>query len=170
MNTSIKKYGTGSIYFDGTGDNLQIPSSPTFAMGGGDWTVEMWLYPNNVSSLQALLSFGSGTWRFFLNSSGLWFLNSAASIVQTSQSIISTGQWYHVAVCKNGSSVRIFLNGTQVGGTGTDTNNYASAIAYIGSEAAGSYLNGYIDDLRVTKGVARYTANFTAPTASFGTK
>jgi hypothetical protein len=170
VNTSIKKYGTGSIYFDGTGDNLQIPSSPTFAMGGGDWTVEMWLYPNNVSSLQALLSFGSGTWRFFLNSSGLWFLNSAASIVQTSQSIISTGQWYHVAVCKNGSSVRIFLNGTQVGGTGTDTNNYASAIAYIGSEVAGSYLNGYIDDLRVTKGVARYTANFTAPTASFGTK
>ena len=167
ISTTPSKFGGSSMYFDGNGDYLQLPSSPVFAMGGGNWTVEMWLYPNSVATLQALLSFGSTAWRFFLNNSGLWFLNSSTSIVQTAQSIVSTGQWYHVAVCKAGSSVRIFLNGTQVGGTGTDNNTYAAAIAYIGSESTGSYLNGYIDDLRITKGVARYTANFNVPTIGF---
>ncbi len=151
ISTTQSKFGGSSIAFDGTGDYLQLPSSQTFAMGGGDWTVEMWLYPNSIASLQGLLSFGSSAWRFFLNNSGLWFLNGSGSIIQTGQSIIATGQWYHVAVCKSGSSVRIFLNGSQVGSTGTDSNTYAAATAYIGSEAAGSYLNGYIDDLRVTR-------------------
>jgi len=167
ISTTQSKFGGSSISCDGNGDYLQLPSSPVFAMGGGNWTVEMWLYPNSVATLQGLLSFGSTAWRFFLNNSGLWFLNGASSIIQTAQSIVSTGQWYHVAVCKAGSSVRIFLNGTQVGGTGTDNNTYAAAIAYIGSESTGSYLNGYIDDLRVTKGVARYTANFNVPTIGF---
>jgi hypothetical protein len=165
ISTVQSKYGGSSMVFNGTNSNLQLPSTPTFAMGGGDWTVEMWLYPNNVATLQGLLSFGVGAWRFFLNNSGLWFLNGASSIVQTAQSIVTTGQWYHVAVCRSGSSVRIFLNGTQIGSTGTDTSTYAAGIAYVGSEAAGSYLNGYIDDLRVTRGIARYTTTFTPPTS-----
>lgn len=165
ISTVQSKWGGSSMVFNGTNSNLQLPSTPTFAMGGGDWTVEMWLYPNNVATLQGLLSFGVGAWRFFLNNSGLWFLNGASSIVQTAQSIVTTGQWYHVAVCRSGSSVRIFLNGTQIGSTGTDTSTYAAGIAYVGSEAAGSYLNGYIDDLRVTRGIARYTTTFTPPTS-----
>jgi hypothetical protein len=168
ISTTQSKFGGSSMYFDGNGDYLQLPSRQTFAMGSGNWTVEMWLYPNSVASLQGLLSFGSGSWRLFQNSQTVWFLNGAGSIAQTGN-VFSTGQWYHIAVVKNGTTITIYVNGVS-SATGTDSNTYAAATAYIGSEAAGSYLNGFIDDLRVTRGFARYTANFTAPTAAFPTQ
>lgn len=85
----------------------------------------------------------------------------------------ATNTWYHVAVSRQGTSLRAFIDGTQLGTTQTNSVNYVrvnSDPLYIGQYFAGSanrYLNGYIDDLRITKGLARYTANFTPPTAPF---
>jgi hypothetical protein len=169
ISTAQSRFGGSSISFNGTNSYLQLPSNQTFSMGSSDWTVEMWLYPNNVSNLQGLLSFGSNSWRLFLSASGLWYLSGSSSVIQTSQSIISTGQWYHIAICRSGlatGNIKMFLNGSQVGAAGSDNTNYAAATAFIGSEGAGSYLNGFIDDLRVTRGFARYTANFVPPTSA----
>ena len=82
---------------------------------------------------------------------------------------MSTGQWYHIAVCRASGSTRMFVNGTQVGSTYVDTTTYLQTPVFIGSSYLGTteLLNGYIDDMRVTKGLARYTANFTPPTTAF---
>jgi hypothetical protein len=168
ISTAVSKFGGSSMYFDGTGDNLSIPSSPLLAMGSGNWTFETWLYANSVSSLQALLTFGSSAWRIFLNSSGIWFLSGSTSILDTGQSVIATGQWYHIALVKNGTgtgAVKCYINGVASSVTGTDSNTYAAAVAQIGAEGTGAYLNGYLQDMRVTRGVARYTGNFTPPTS-----
>ncbi len=90
---------------------------------------------------------------------------------------MSPSTWYHIAVCRASGSTKMFINGTQTGSTYTDANNYGtSAPLGIGTYwSAGSpvttlTLNGYIDDLRITKGYARYTSNFTPPTTTFKIK
>lgn len=96
-------------------------------------------------------------------------------IGSVSASVVNINTWYHVAVSRAAGSTRLFVNGVQSGSTYVDSNNYgASAPLGIGTYyAAGSpwttqTLNGYMQDLRITRGVARYTANFTPPTARLG--
>jgi hypothetical protein len=134
-------------------------------MGAGNWTVEMWMYPNTVSGLKGLLSFGAGAWRLFQNGAGFWFLNGGGGVL-ISSSNLTAGRWYHVALVKAGTGTNqtsLYLDGVLIA-SGTDANTYAPAIAYVGSEGAGSYFDGYLDDLRVTK-AARYLGNFTPPTS-----
>jgi hypothetical protein len=172
VSTSVKKYGAASMVFDGSGDYLKtLNNGATLTLGTGDFTVEFWLYANTVAtSYQGLID-----WRpsdtstypaIFLNTSAvIWGKFGGAMITS---SAISATTWYHVAVCRSGSSTKMFINGTQSGSTYTDTNNYLSnTTILVGSTFANEYFNGYIDDLRITKGVARYTANFTAPTTAF---
>jgi hypothetical protein len=73
--------------------------------------------------------------------------------------------WYHIAVSRSGTSTKMFVNGTQVGSTWTDTTNYIAAPLYLGARYDGAIpFHGYIDDVRISKGIARYTTTFTAPT------
>jgi hypothetical protein len=85
---------------------------------------------------------------------------------------VTTNVWYHVALSRSGTSTKLFLNGTQIGSTFTDTTSYLNGTnrPFIGRSGFHTvdpfYLSGYINDLRITK-YARYTANFTPPTAAF---
>jgi hypothetical protein len=166
ISTTQSKFGGGSMYFDGSGDNLTIASTQNLAFGTAPYTIEMWMYTNSVASLHAL--FTMGNFRFFQNTVGFWFLNGGSSIINLGSGA-SAGQWLHVALVRTGTGTNqttLYVNGTSIG-TGTDSQNWPAAIAYIGSEGASNYFNGYLDDFRITKGYARYTANFTAPTAAF---
>jgi hypothetical protein len=81
-----------------------------------------------------------------------------------------TGQWVHIALVRVGTTVTLYKNG--VGGTtATSSQNFISQNVFVGADdSAGSgTLNGYINDVRITNGVARYTSNFTPPTAAFPT-
>jgi hypothetical protein len=81
---------------------------------------------------------------------------------------ITLNTWTHVAWTRSGSSNRLFINGTQVGSTTTDATNYTSTASFIGASQSGTLpFAGYIDDLRITKGYARYTSNFTPPSSAF---
>jgi hypothetical protein len=85
---------------------------------------------------------------------------------------ITTGVWNHIAIVRNGSTITAYRNGTAYATTiniGTSPIAYAGGLFRIGVDGS-NFTNGYIDDLRITKGVARYTANFTAPTAAFADK
>jgi hypothetical protein len=84
-------------------------------------------------------------------------------------STFSTGTWYHIAQTRESSVSRFFVNGTKTSGNLTDTTNYDSQTYHIGGRYAvgGNSTNGYIDELRITKGKARYTSNFTVPTEEF---
>ena len=179
ISTAQSKFGGASIAFDGTGDYLTLPSGTAFQFGTGDFTVEMWVYFSNAASNQIYLldarnASQTTAWAFFRNDNiNPSFSNKLAwftgSVVLTGPLLTTANTWTHLAVAKQGTSFRFFVNGV-LSDTATDTTDYSVAptLSYIASRfSASDQLNGYIDDLRITKGVARYTGNFTPPASPF---
>jgi hypothetical protein len=172
--TAVIKYGSSSMYFDGTGDYVTEPTNVNFGYGTGDFTIEFWLYLNalGIQTIFSNLSADASVNPHIYYSSGLlYFTNSANRITG---STLSTATWYHIAVCRASSSTKMFINGTQSGSTYADTNNYGTTAPLgigtywvSGTPSSANTLNGYITDLRITKGIARYTTTFTPPTAPF---
>jgi hypothetical protein len=176
ISTSVKKFGTGSLAFDGTGDRLVGPPTYLYDLAG-DFTIECWLNLNSTSGTYiGIASYADSSgwygWQLIKYNTYIQFqfLSASAGVgTVTSSSTVTTGVWYHIAVVRSGSTITLYINGTSQG-TSTSTASYSSANSFIrvGEERTlGGQLNGYIDDLRITKGYARYTANFTAPTAAF---
>jgi len=174
ISTSVKKFGTGSLAFDGTGDNLLIPDTVNLDFGTGNMTIEFWLYRNNTTDDMAVIDARSGAstgWLIYLGSGNkiIWFVSAG---VITGSTTIGSGSWYHIAITKSGTTHRLFVNGVQ-DGTATNSTSADAGIVSIGSKSPGASsssivnLNGYIDDLRITKGIARYTANFTPQTSQW---
>jgi hypothetical protein len=174
--------------FDGTGDYLRFPTSNFFNPYQGEYTVEMWIYPTSISSggsdssrygtllnQQALGS--SIQWGLGFNSSGqlvytYWNGSATQQITHTTETI-SINTWVHVGFTYTSSGTALFVNGVfkaATAMTGTPATSTTEPM-FIGIEGrtGGSelYYQGFIDDLRITKGVARYTANFSVPTEAF---
>jgi hypothetical protein len=172
VSTSVTKFGTGSMSFDGTGDWLTAPDSVNLQLGTENFTIEGWVYLNAIGSARGFVSKGTSTTGWSLGATLLnqvVFNFASSSITSTGVLLIST--WYFVTVVREGTGsnqTKIYINGTN-DGTGTVSTNFNQTnILYVGANrVGGEALNGYIDDLRITKGVARYTANFTPPTAAF---
>ena len=170
IDTTTKKYGTGSMKFDGTGDGLFIPSTQDLTFGTGDFTIECWFNTNTTSATSNIYDPRTTANQvvpvIYRNGTSLaYFVNGSNRITGGT---ITTGTWYHIAVSKESGSTKMFLDGTQIGSTYTDANNYIQTAVYIGRNwAASGVWNGYIDDLRITKGVARYTTTFTPPDKAF---
>ena len=167
--TAVKKFGTASLALDGTGDYISLASQPDFAFGTGNFTVEGWFYRTNAA-IATLIDFRpiSGTTpnqQLNLSSTGVlrYAVNSVTVITGSS---LTLNTWVHVAISRDGSSTKLFVNGTQSGSTYTDTNNYSVNYSLtIGATNLGvTGYAGYIDDIRVSKGVARYTTTFLVPT------
>jgi hypothetical protein len=175
----IKKYGNSSLSFDGTGDYLSLSNNfaPFLNWYSGNFTLEYWIYANaftqggnnesvvignmNPTTSSNYWSFGpitGGTVRFY------YWRGSQQSFTTTTA--LATGQWYHLAFVNNGGALAIYINGVSsatasiVGSpvSGTD-------IPFTIGSTNNAALNGYLDDVRITRGVARYTANFTPPTS-----
>ena len=174
ISTSVKKYGIGSMAFDGSGDWLASTAiTDLYAFGTGAFTIEFWLYLNTTTGTQIVYdcrpSGTNGTQPIiFIDAGVVKFQHS--TVVRITGATLSTGTWYHIALARSGTDTKLFVNGTQSGSTYTsDSTSYSCGAGrpIIGTDAAGvgsNNLNAYLDDLRVTKGVARYTATFTPPT------
>lgn len=181
ISTSVKKYGTGSIALDGTGDYLNCanPSSVIHQLGTGDFTVEFWAYLTNSGNdngpiFDTRSSSGNGLLIRQGNGAG-GIANRIDAVINASATAssgtISFNTWFHLAVVRSSGTLKVYYNGT--GGTGvTATGNITGTNAYIGAffDSLSINIAGYFDDFRVTKGVARYTSNFTAPTVAFADK
>jgi hypothetical protein len=176
ISTTQSKFGGSSMYFDGTGDYLvsNAATNNLYAFGTGDFTLEMWVYFNSVAS-GSLFEFRPASTNgayplIYFSSSGVltYYANSNPQINSSS---VSTGQWYHIALCRYGTSTKMFLNGIQTGSTYTDSSNYLcranGPLIGVTSSLSSDFLNGYVNDFRITKGIARYTSNFTPPTTAF---
>lgn len=169
ISTAQSKFGGSSLYFDGTGDYVTpTADSSNFAFGTGDFTIEMWIRPTAFSADRSLIDFrpsGQNGAYVLINMS-----NSANGdpYVLVNSSIVITGTgftadtWVHIALCRSGTSTKFFIGGTQAGATWTDTTNYLSTA---NRPIIGKAFAGYMDEIRISKGVARYTSNFTPPTA-----
>jgi hypothetical protein len=173
VSTVQKKFGLGSLALDGTGDYVTINSNVDFAYGTGDFTIEMWVY--RVGSVVQILfdqrTSSATTYApvLFINvNSQLSYTDGEGATKIVGTTTIAANTWSHVTVAKAGTSTKIFLNGVQEGTTYTDTRTYIQTPVRIGArwDNTGGF-NGYIDEVRVTKGLARYTANFTPSTEAF---
>jgi len=173
--TTNKQYGASSAYFDGVSDYLSIPASVDFVFGTGDFTVEC--YVNHVAASGGSVVndkhiFGS----FGLNPDMVFALDFSAlkpilwdgTTQHTGSSGVPANTWAHVAWCRLSGVLYIFINGSPVysGACAVDFNSQATI--YIGSMQTDNtrHFSGFIDDMRVTKGAARYSAAF-APPAQF---
>jgi hypothetical protein len=189
ISTAISaKWGSGSMAFDGTGDYLSMPNNDLVRLGGGDFTIEFWanttsfgaqtytpicgIWDTNVptasiASYYVSLNAYNTTYKL-----GFSYFVSSATDVAFGTATNSTGSWDHYAVVRSGNLLYGFKNGTLLNSGGTAITgtiaNAASTDFRIGGIKNGNVYNGYIQDLRITK-YARYTANFTAPTAAFPT-
>jgi hypothetical protein len=174
ISTAQSKWGGASIAFDGAGDWLLGPDNTNLQLGSGDFTIEGWVYLNATGVAYGLASKGAASTGWSVNvTSGNKLQFSYTATALTGATSLASGTWYHFAVVRNGSgtgNLRVYLNGTaDATSAGAVTDNFNQTnVLYTGADrVGGSALNGYIDDIRITKGVARYTANFTAPTAAF---
>jgi len=173
VSTSVKKYGTGSLSFNGSTDYLKTFSSTVIQLNN-NFTIECWVYFNSISSAQPIIAYGtSGSGSnllFSLNTSlGLrwYFAGGTVDINQGSTSGWSSSTWYHIAAVRNGSTLTLYRNGISIA-SGTSTQVYGQNVTLEigGSPGDSVFLNGYIDDFRITNGYARYTSNFTPPTSA----
>ena len=173
--TTQRKFNTSdSFYFNGSNSYLQVSNIDT-VFGTGDWTIETWVYMTSVTGSRNIYD-GRGSANqaiptiYVSNGTLYYYVNQSSRIDGGS---LSADTWYHIAVARTGTSTKLFVNGTQVGSTYSDSANYTrdslARSAYWGNYAGnlgGDYI-GYMQNMRITKGLARYTANFTAPTAGF---
>ena len=171
--SKLTKITDGAVSFDGSGDNLTIPWSTDFELGTGDFTIEYYGYSKNngtaitwgadINNRFDLGSITTGTVRFFCRSSSSTFINIEADV--------ATDKWAHIAAVREGTTFRLYVDGKlEASGTASNTMpNDSSNTLDIGrrryaSTGANPY-KGFISNVRVIKGTALYTSNFTPSTA-----
>ena len=167
LSTSQVKFGTASLYFDGANDYVEGPSSADWALVDTDYCVEFWIYPVG-SQLTASGIIGTytgwnsyaGKWQIIMTGSTLYAMTSGGSYGISATLTAST--WSHVAWVRAGTTASLYVNG--ISQASTSANNYTN-YAPIRLGTAFNVFSGYLDDIRITKGVARYTSNFTPPGA-----
>jgi len=188
--TTPEKFGTASGAFDGSGDALSVTASPDFDFGTNNFTIEWWWNSNSSTSRQWFFHTATDYW-LGVDYQATAGLGMWASSNGTSWNLLnadpggngitnvkpSTGIWHHLAYVRNGSTFTLFVDGAvakSVTGISSAIVSRASQAKVIGpwaaSGSAGPYaysVSGYMDDFRITNGVARYTGPFTPPTQAF---
>jgi len=172
ISTAESKWGTGALRTTRSTGALTLPSTALLELTG-DFTIEFWVYA--VQDRGRLLGFSAANSRFEINQNSTaetganaykaYVYNAGVELFDNVSFGFANQVWHHVALTRSGTSLRLFGGGTLYAtreNSGTFTVN-----GIAGQSSSFIYFDGYIDDLRITKGVARYTANFTPPTAPF---
>ena len=177
VSNTRSKFADTSIYFDGNGDSLKVQlANSGINFGTTDFTIEFWLNINSFNGVNSAFIYeqriaaGTVAPSISASSSNTIFMNAGSTVI--TGSALSTNTWYHIAASRYSGNTKLFINGTQSGSTYADTNNYVFQPILLGSNfnySSGNFLNGYIEDLRITN-YARYSNNFTAPGGSFFTR
>ena len=179
IDTAQAKFGSGSILLDGTGDSVSVVALANLAPLTGQFTVEAWVRFNVVKTNQSIISVWasalSGTsWAFVCSPTSLAFTYYDSGNTQRPTSGAwspVTGQWYHLAADRDASDVlRVYADGVVIGSsTRAEVMKSAGTNPQIGALPGFSAyeFNGWIDEVRVTKNVARYGGAFTPPSAAF---
>jgi hypothetical protein len=167
LSTTQSKFGGSSIRFPG-GVDINTSIGPQNSLGSGDYTIEMWIWFDGMGSQRPLSQGTSGVGEFLLifNGDGSFdWCEAATSRIHSAAGAVTSAAWYHIAIVRSGLTTTAYVNGTSTGTPYTPGSNYdynATTTIHIGMDPATSSQSfaGYIDDLRITVGVARYTSNF----------
>ncbi|KPA13494.1 Cadherin-like protein, partial [Candidatus Magnetomorum sp. HK-1] len=175
------KFGKSSNYYDGSGDYLQIPASSDFSFGTDDFTIDFWAYlldvsRNNQGILSTVGTINNYTdgWRVAwetAGSRGFEFRSYNSEIASTGTAGFQNNTWYHIAIVRKDGIVKIYANGIEKGSVTNNANIISTVNLENGRTYSGYndyYLNGYLDEIRISNGIARWTENFTPPYYSYG--
>jgi hypothetical protein len=177
IDTAEKKFGSASGLFDGTGDWISTPDHADWTMGSGAFTIDFWFRrAGGDGSYRGLIgnndNLGQYGFMIRLNSSDQlegWFTITTEESL-TSTSTFTGTDWVHAAFVRTGDTLKMFVNGTQEGGdnacSGSMT-DVANALYVARQGSTGNGWNGWIDEVRISKGIARWTGNFTPPIAAY---
>lgn len=176
ISTTQSKFGGASMHFPGSADRLNAPNDASLQFGSGDFTIDLWVYVtsavqcdllgwrNSSAFCQVLLYLEPNSVRALCSTdNATWSINFASS------STISLNTWTHVAFERNGSSFRLYFDGTSVG-SATASITLATPVTgmYLAGDGLANDFTGYIDEVRVSKGIARYGgSNFTPESAAY---
>ena len=187
LDTAQKKFGTASLLLDGDSDYIQVADHDSFDFDAGNFTVECWIRFAALGNNTIFSHWANGTatsmsyYLTYFNGSGILRLGHYLSgNADTSYSWSpSTGTWYHIALERSGTTIKVYIDGTSVISVAASTTALRNSEdpfrigvfndASTGSPSLDWYFNGHIDDLRITKGLARYGTNFTPPTSAHET-
>jgi hypothetical protein len=179
---TIKKFGSHSGVFNGTTAYLSIPDDDDFTFGSGDFTIDMWIRFTSVEGIQVFANQGDDntdlSWFLRYNNTNnlqFYYTTDGISTIPVSFSWTpSIDVWYHVAIIRNNSDIKAFINGLQIGSTyniSTTILYNTSAVFEIGKRTSTTFptqfFSGYIDEVRVSKGIARWTSNFSVPISEY---
>jgi hypothetical protein len=165
LSTTQQKFGATSGYFDGTNDGISIPI--TGGLGSGNFTIELWIYSSNLDGYRALF-WGSNAYSLLIQDATLtWYHSSTFRCTITA---VPLNSWNHIACTRSSGVIRTFLNGVVCATPYTSSYDLNFANWYMGLDSSNSldYV-GYMDEVRITVGTARYTTSFTPPTVPFPT-
>lgn len=179
INAQGSKWGKSCFYCDGTLDQATFPHSTDWELGGSDYTIDCWIYLNSyasTSSWRCIVSHHAGTlgWRFLIGDQGQLHLSANDGIgngFHGSAGDVPLNTWTHIAaIATNGGTLSIgYVNGIEVGRASGHFINTLTNVLRIGATDSGSFImHGSIDDLRILKGRADWTTNFTPPTRAHG--
>ncbi len=176
--------GKSAMFFDGTNNYLSIPASSDLALGTGDFTIEAWVYSTDWShaSYINLFDFRNGdqdTDAFWLGFEGteyfstdgrLYMYHNGVRHLDSDNAVFPTNEWHHLAVTRVGATITAYVDGVATGTTyniGSTTDLSGQNPVYIGRYFSSNqyHFKGYLDEIRIVKGTAVYTSNFTVPTS-----
>jgi hypothetical protein len=174
LDTAVKTFGTASLLLDGDSDYVTFPDNALWDIGTADYTVDARIRASSVAANFSLCDLGQQG-----SSDGLaiWWRQASTDVRVSHNGTIytyswtpSANTWYHLAVVRSNSTLMVFVDGTQIGSPQTANENiacsYTAKIGVIYSGGITNYLNGYIDELRISN-KARWNANFTPPSAEY---
>lgn len=178
LDTAQKKFGTASGFFNGTSAYVDTPDSADFDVGSGDFTIDAWVRLNAAGINQYIYMHGTGsaastTIQFYIGSDNKLkcraFQNSTQYyLTGGSSTITADGNWHHVALVRYGNTLTIYQDGVSLASVSVAgaTLNNSTDRPTVGRFGVSDmfYLNGWIDEFRFSKGIARWTSNFTPPT------
>ena len=175
IDTAQSVFGGASLLLDGDSDYISTPDSADWNFSTGDFTIDGRIRFSSIATGGAIISQyvdASNFWRIDWEPNRVEFQvrSGAADIIYANPSWTpSADTWYHLALVRTGNDFKVFIDGTQIGSTVTDTDAFPdyAAILQIGALNGGSFFPGWIDELRISKGIARWTTNFTPPTAAY---
>jgi hypothetical protein len=179
--SATSKFGSGSVQFNGS-SWIDTPDHADFTLGSGDFTVDFGIYRSTTGTIQRICgqmdsanTAAQIAWQIYIDSGNAVTFQvrpggSAYEVVATGL-VLGASTWYHIAGVKEGTNIKLYVDGVLKGTTAVPTTAISDSTAKVAigrcGEYATEYYNGYVDEFRFSKGIARWTADFTPPTAEY---
>jgi hypothetical protein len=166
---TVSTTGVGSISFNGTTQRFQYTNNAAFQFGTGSFLVDAWIYPTALTAYRVIAKCSSDSswadgWSFVTNTAGIDFWINGSQTLTSGGAGLTLNTWQHVAAVRNGSTLTLYINGVSVATTSNSTNIVPTAPLTIAAETSNNFMfAGNMTNLRIVKGAAVYTANFTPP-------